>query len=137
MKKGQSMAEHLAAFADTKGCWEWAGRIDKWGYGRVSYRGAFGFLAHRAAYIETNGSIPDGMTIDHLCRNRRCINPDHMEPVSNKVNILRGESWSARNARKTQCKRGHDLTPGNVYVWRNMRHCNQCRALRATVGGGA
>ena len=67
-------------------CWNWVGRLDKYGYGRTCYKGKRGQLAHRVLYTEMIGAIPDGLTLDHLCRNRKCINPSHLEPVTIKEN---------------------------------------------------
>ena len=87
---------------------------------------------HRAAYIAFVGDIPDGMQLDHLCRNRACCNPDHLEPVSQHENILRGEGWAAKFADQTHCLRGHPLSGANLYVRRDTggRQCRACNALR-------
>ena len=88
-------------------------------------------MAHRAAYEVRIGPIPDGMVIDHLCRNRACINPAHMEPVTNRENVLRGTGPSAQHARKTHCNYGHAYDDQNTMHRRGRRHCRKC-ALRAT-----
>lgn len=76
--------------------------------GNGYYRhGTGGEYAHRRAYREARGAIPEGLVLDHLCRNRWCCNPDHLEPVTNAENILRGESPPAKNARKERCPNGH------------------------------
>jgi hypothetical protein len=104
-------------------CWVWQLRIDTYGYGRVHAE-----PAHRVSYEERRGPIPAGLTLDHLCRVRECINPDHLEPVTNGENILRGESFSARNARKTHCPNGHPLSGANLRVEANgARRCKTCR----------
>lgn len=90
-------------------------------YGRTGNR-----LAHRQAYTRAKGQIPAGMVIDHLCRNGLCVNPEHLEAVSNTVNIMRGEGQPAKNARKTHCWRGHELTPDNTWNKRGRRACRQC-----------
>lgn len=106
-------------------CWVWqAGRFDN-GYG------AFGVNrvnrgAHRVAYEWLVGPIPAGMTLDHLCRVRHCVNPAHLEPVSRGENVLRGEGRSAENARKTHCKRGHPLSGDNVRLSGGGRTCRTC-----------
>jgi hypothetical protein len=105
-------------------CWEWQGRLDKNGYGRKG-----SCLAHRVVYEALVGKIHEGLTLDHLCRNHPCVNPEHLEPVTGKVNTLRGESFSAVNARKEFCKNGHPLNEANTYKrpggWRGCRRCNQ------------
>lgn len=78
------------------------------------------------------GSIPKGLTLDHLCRNRACVNPVHLEPVTNRVNILRGIGITAQNARKTHCKHGHPFTVENTIYkhgggWRICKICNRAR----------
>jgi len=86
------------------GCWLWQGPLSPNGYGRTSK-----WYAHRAMYEILMGPIPPRLVIDHLCRVRRCVNPDHMEVVTRGENVLRGETVSARAARQTHCKRGHLL----------------------------
>src|SRR5574342_701445 len=76
-------------------CWPWLGARNPKGYGRRHFRGAV-TLAHRVAFILTKGKIPEGHTIDHLCRNRACQNPAHLEAVPHRVNLLRGETITAR-----------------------------------------
>ena len=109
--------------AGGEGCWEWKGYIEPAGrvagYGRVRILGKL-TMAHRAVYIALKGKIQDGMTLDHLCRNRACVNPDHLEPVPAKVNVLRGIGPTAINAAKVFCIRGHRLV-GN-------RRCTVCIA---------
>jgi hypothetical protein len=104
------------------GCWEWQGRRDRDGYGKKGND-----LVHRLSYEEFYGSIPEGLTIDHLCRNRACVNPAHMEPVTREENVLRGESFGAQNARKTHCVHGHPFNEENTYIRSNgQRDCRAC-----------
>lgn len=109
------------------GCWEWTASVERGGYGR--YRvGSKTRLAHRVSYEHLVGPIPDGLQLDHLCRNRRCVNPAHLEPVTCKENLMRGETEAARNAAKTHCKHGHELTAANVIVKRSVhRACRLCQ----------
>lgn len=114
-------------------CWEWSGFRHPRGYGRFMDKGK-GYQAHRFAYEQVIGPIPEGLQLDHLCRNRACVNPAHLEPVDNQTNTLRGEGLTAENARKTECKRGHPLVPENVYVIpstgsRVCRRCNTDRTI--------
>lgn len=110
-------------------CMPWPGIINASGYGRLSVSGRL-ILAHRAVYESHRGKIPPGLVIDHLCRNRCCVNPDHMEVVTVKENTLRGMNFSARNARKTHCKRGHPFAGENLRIRRHKgsdeRVCRTC-----------
>lgn len=104
-------------------CWSWAGTINWKGYGRFS-----GQASHRVAYELMVGPIPGGLVIDHLCRNRACVNPAHMEPVSNRENILRSPvAVTAVNARKERCDHGHAYTPENTVTSRLGRACRKCK----------
>lgn len=97
------------------GCVEWAGRRDRDGYGRLG-----GHLAHRLAFESEVGPIPDGHHVDHLCFNRACVNPDHLEAVTPTENQRRAA------ARKTHCKHGHPYSPENTYTNRGKRYCRIC-----------
>lgn len=92
---------------DESGCWEWNGAHSGTGYGQVRLDGR-SQPVHRVVWEMLRGPIPEGLQIDHLCRNRGCCNPDHLEPVSQRVNLLRGISGPAINARKTHCPKGHE-----------------------------
>jgi len=114
------------------GCWIWTARAEVRGYGVINVKGDNGWrtiLAHRLTYLALVGPIT-AETLDHLCRNRSCSNPAHLEQVSQKENCLRGEGLTAINARKTICKRGHPLVGRNV-MWRKkpsvMRQCRKCK----------
>jgi hypothetical protein len=109
-------------------CWEWTRGKNRDGYGRFN-DGSFVWLAHRYAWTILVGPIPDGFTLDHLCRVHSCVNPDHNELVTLAENKRRGYSSPAINARKTVCKRGHDLTdPANLRP-RRYRQCRLCHVL--------
>ncbi len=114
------------------GCWLWMGFVDKAGYGRLRLGGRdvpVGY-AHRISYELNVGPIPNGLVIDHLCRVRKCCNPAHLEVVTTRENVLRGESASVKIARSGRCKRGHDLTVPDAWVGRK-RRCRLCNRLSA------
>jgi hypothetical protein len=106
-------------------CWQWQANASPNGYGRF-YRDGRQHGAHRVAYELNVGPIPEGLTIDHLCKNTRCVNPNHLEAVPAAVNMLRGDSPCARNARKTHCKHGHEFTPENTRLSSRGRACLTC-----------
>ncbi|CAM5427695.1 MULTISPECIES: HNH endonuclease signature motif containing protein [Streptomyces] len=111
--------------ANVAGCWIWRGAGN--GYGRF-YASGRNVLAHRWAYEYLRASIPESLVLDHLCRNAQCVNPWHLEPVSQAENLRRGNGFSGRNARKTHCPRGHPLTGMNSYLAPSGgRACRTCR----------
>lgn len=114
-------------------CWNWTGYLAKDGYGYFSFRGKW-LRAHRVSYILLHGGIPEGLELDHLCRNPACVYPNHLEAVTHRENILRGVSPAAMNARLTHCLRGHLLTGEDIYRRKdtggNARACNKCRRAR-------
>lgn len=109
------------------GCWEWQGWTSLDGYGELQINKK-SLRAHRLFYETHKGKIPKGLVIDHLCRNRACVNPEHMEPVTIKENTLRGFGSPAQNKRKTHCKHGHAFTEENTYKIHGGRFCKTCRA---------
>lgn len=112
------------------GCWLWLAADNGAGYGMFYVRSSGirrGILAHRLAYELLVGPIPDGLQLDHLCRNTICVNPAHLEPVTPRENCRRGVSPTAINGRKTLCVHGHEFTPENTYVYPNgRRRCRAC-----------
>lgn len=111
----------------TDGCWEWTGRLNTNGYGqtRVGDRRPH---AHRVAYELVVGPIPTGLQLDHLCRNRACVRPDHLEPVTQTENVRRGVGFSGLNARKTHCIHGHEFTQENTRILVDGgRRCRTCQ----------
>ncbi len=126
MKAKTSAERFWAKVQKTQTHWLWIGAITNAGYGEFWFNGRL-IPAHRWAYEDAYGPIPDGLTIDHKCRVRRCVWPAHLEPVTNRINILRGESFSAQNARKTHCPSEHPLFGGNLYTYPDGRRgCRAC-----------
>lgn len=129
---------HRVEPVDSTGCWIWQGWCDRDGYGHISRTVAQRFnishIAHRALYQLLIGPIPHDLTIDHLCRNPPCVNPRHLEPVTRKVNTLRGETIPAAHAAKTHCINGHPFDGPNTYITpaghRDCRACNRDRTRR-------
>lgn len=107
-------------------CWDWPLATNEAGYGVMQVNG-ISKRAHREIYERVIGTIPDDMVLDHLCRNRSCVNPLHLEPVTLEENILRGMGPPAVNARKTHCANGHAFTAENTRILRGKeRECREC-----------
>lgn len=106
------------------GCWTWIGSRDQSGYGQLWVRGRM-LGAHRVIYEALRGAVPSDLQLDHLCRNRACVRPSHLEPVTVQENNLRGVGLAAENAQKTTCPQGHpyDMTYGD-----GRRGCRTCNA---------
>lgn len=121
-----SLAEAIrrSVVVEATGCWRWTRFIDKDGYGRFTWKREVR-QAHRFAYRAFRGPIPDGLTIDHVCRNRACCNPDHLEAVTRAVNTMRAK------VARTRCMHGHEFTPLNTYVYKGARQCRECNRIAA------
>jgi hypothetical protein len=109
------------------GCWIWLGalRSKEDGYGGATWNGR-SWRAHRLTYTLLCEAVSANLDIDHLCRNRICCNPDHLEPVTRGVNVARGDGVAPNNLLKTHCPQGHEYTPDNTYRWTKQRFCRIC-----------
>ena len=127
----KSILEKLSdKFIKTNTCWLWTGSTSKGGYGKISMKDDTTIMAHRAMYELLVGPIEDGLTLDHLCRNPSCINPEHLEPVTIQENIARAKNQvTTINKNKEYCNSGHRFSIKNTYRKkdRDNRECRQCR----------
>jgi hypothetical protein len=124
MPRKRSYEECISPEPNT-GCWLWTGSHDRNGYGQFNKT-----TAHRWVFEKLRGPLPPGDELDHLCRVRSCVNPDHLEPVSRRENVLRGTSNAVMHAAKTHCVNGHPFDETNTYM-RPRRSGATSRSCRA------
>ena len=108
-------------------CWQWTASLNSYGYGQFHERRRVNTPAHIFARRLLVGPTPPGLVLDHLCGNRACCNPDHLEPVTQRENVLRGVGPTALNAQRTHCVNGHLFDEENTYVRGHNRECRTCR----------
>lgn len=111
------------------GCWNWNASLTEGGYGQFFVRGKR-WRSHRFSYTNHRGAIPDGLELDHLCRNRQCCNPEHLEAVSRRENQKRGTSPVSLNIDATQCVNGHAFNEANTRYIDDRRQCRACERDR-------
>ena len=133
MKKGPPKINPLIHYIPepNSGCWLWMGACNQKGYGQIRQQGGKRQVAHRVIYELLKGPIPERLTLDHLCRMKICVNPNHLEIVTLRENILRGNGIPAQNARKTHCLHGHLFDDKNTVVDPNgHRRCKKCSVMK-------
>lgn len=130
--------QRIAVFSSvdpSTSCWLWKHTMCSNGYGILQFR-AKRYLAHRLSYESYVGQIPKGLDLDHKCRVRHCVNPEHLEPVTRSVNVLRGlvstaHNWDSGQSARTHCPQGHEYTPENTRTYKTSRKCRECARILA------
>ena len=113
----------------TDTCWLWTGFINKDGYGEYTSPHLTTRMVHRISYALDKGELPT-LPLDHLCRNKNCVHPDHLEPVTHEVNIRRSDA-GLHSASKTHCPQGHEYDEANTLNYGGKRFCRECKNSRA------
>ena len=129
------LGERFWSKVDRSGeCWTWTAARTRDGYPRFYFDGRVQY-AHRLAWAEVNGPIPEGIDLDHVrargCTSKSCVRPEHLEPVTRQVNLLRGGGFAARNAQKTHCPKGHSYEEHGRVTDKNQRICRACNRIDA------
>lgn len=124
---------------DDNGCWLWQRRITDKGYGQMwlttAYKKGVTTAAHRVSYMAFKGSIPENLQIDHLCKVRNCVNPEHLEAVTAAENVYRSNALYKQQMARTHCPQGHEYTDDNIYRYKTQaggvcRNCKICMKSR-------
>lgn len=138
MRTPEDRLERFFEKVEIGDCWLWTASLHRGGYGQVGPSWGLTRYAHRWLWLTLVGPLPDGLELDHLCKVRRCVNPDHLEPVTHAENLRRARAAITASRRmapkRTHCTEGHALTPDNTlhYPERgNERICRICHAVRA------
>ncbi len=129
-----TLEERFWAKVDRRGeddCWPWMAARNSTGYGQF-WDGARQWPAHRWIYVLLHGDI-GSLAIDHLCRTHECVNPRHLEAVTDRENILRGKGLAAQNAQRTTCTRGHQFSPENTRLEGRRRICRECKQITGRI----
>lgn len=129
MKRVKTINDHIDNTIKVNDCWIWNGSVDSRGYGQLRSNGKT-WRAHRFFYSELVGQIPSRYQIDHVCRNKLCVNPDHLEAVTQTENIRRSGAWDV-NKTKTHCPAGHEYSDSNTLSRNNKRTCLICKRERS------
>lgn len=116
------------------GCWMWTGSVNTKGYAHMKISGKVWAVVHRVMYEYAKGPVPAGLQLDHLCRNKPCVNPDHLEAVTARENMHRGMAPSIRAHLSGICKRGHQLSEGYRRKTDGGMSCRECRRIRRASG---
>jgi hypothetical protein len=127
MRTGDDFARVNYNLDKSGDCWVWKRRPNDKGYGRTWIKGVQTYV-HRYMYEQLVGKIPTGLELDHLCRNRACANPSHLEPVTHSINVSRGLIVTKKLSR-TSCGNRHELTDDNTYIWKDYKMCRKCRHI--------
>lgn len=124
-----ALARFTAKIAVDGECWQWTAAMHPDGYGQFAFDGR-SWHAHQIAARWSGRDVPRGFEIDHLCRNRACVRPDHLDVTTHRVNVLRGRGVGVRNAEKTHCRKGHPLARPHENGPRRCEPCFKARFSR-------